>query len=241
MSNSGSRDGVKRQKPPVRASAPIVWAAILAMSLGCRRAAIETDEGWRDLFDGKSLSGWKMTEFGGGEDEVRVEDGRIILDFGAADLSGVNYTGATPTMDYEVSLEAMRVDGVDFFCGLTFPYKDSCCTLIAGGWGGDLIGISSFDRLDASENETTTYMNFENGRWHKFLLRVTEDRIEAWINDLQVIDAHPGAREVSVRPEVDLSQPFGLAAWNTKAALRNIRLRSLAESGKHGGRILISR
>jgi len=149
------------------------------------------------------------------------------LDFGSADLTGVTWTGDVPRMDYEVSLEAMRVDGYDFFCGLTFPVKDSCCSLIVGGWGGSLVGISSFDDMDASENETTEYMEFENGRWYRIRLRVTEGRIEAWIDDTQVIDAQPGDRKISVRSEVDLSQPFGLAAWNTKAALRDIRIRRL--------------
>ena len=147
---------------------------------------------------------------------------------GAADLSGVTYKRDVPRMNYEVSLEAMRVDGYDFFCGLTFPYKDSCCSLIVGGWGGDLIGISSFDGLDASANETSTFRVFENKQWYHIRLRVMENQIQAWINDDWVVDAQPGDREVSVRSEVDLSQPFGIAAWNTRAALRNIRIRTIA-------------
>ena len=182
---------------------------------------------WRSLFDGKSLAGWKVTEFGGSDDAVRVEDGAILLDFSGADLTGVTYTQPTPTMNYEVALQAMRVDGADFFCGLTFPFNESCCSLIVGGWGGSLVGISSFDGLDASENETTAYRTFDNDYWYSIRLRVTEDRIEAWIGDEEVVDARPGSREISVRGEVDLSQPFGLAAWNTKAALRDIRVRTL--------------
>ena len=36
---------------------------------------------WESVFDGKSLDGWKRTEFGGGGD-VRVEEGLLIVDQG---------------------------------------------------------------------------------------------------------------------------------------------------------------
>ena len=60
--------------------------------------------------------------------------------------------------DYEVTLEAMRVDGNDFFCGMTFPAGKDPCTLIVGGWGGTVVGLSSINGMDASENETTINM-----------------------------------------------------------------------------------
>lgn len=193
----------------------------------------ESDGEWQVLFDGKTLKGWKETEFGG-KDEVAVKDGRIVLDFGAAELSGVTYTGKVPTMNYEVTLEAMRVDGTDFFCGLTFPVKDSFCSLILGGWGGSLVGISSFDGMDASENETTTIVDFENRRWYRVLLRVTENRIEVWIDGKLTVDTRPGKRRISVRYEVEPSKPFGIAAWNTRAALRDIRVRGIHPAASDG-------
>jgi len=188
------------------------------------------DEPWVSLFDGKTLKGWKSTKFGG-EGHVYVKDGRIVLDRGFADLTGITWTGAVRRMKYEITLEAMRVDGSDFFCGLTFPVEQSCCTLIVGGWGGDLVGISSFDDLDASENETTTYMTFDRGRWYRIRLRVTKNRIEAWIDGKKLVDARPNGRRISVRSEVIRSQPLGIAAWNTRAALRDIRVHSIEYSG----------
>src|SRR5437899_2480510 len=79
---------------------------------------------WRSLFDGKSLTGWKNSEYGGHGDPA-VEDGKLILPSGVA-LTGVTYTGGeVPNMNYEVAVEAQRVDGSDFFCALTFPVGDS--------------------------------------------------------------------------------------------------------------------
>ncbi|OPZ08822.1 MAG: hypothetical protein BWZ10_02623 [candidate division BRC1 bacterium ADurb.BinA364] len=44
------------------------------------------------------------------------------------------------------------------------------------------------------------------------------------------MDVCTKGRKIAVRAEVAPSQPFGVAAWNTKAALRNIRLRLLTEA-----------
>ena len=71
----------------------------------------------------------------------------------------------------------MRVEGSDFFVGLTFPVRDSHASLIVGGWAGSVVGISSIDGRDASENETTEVMKFKNGQWYKFRLRVRADRL----------------------------------------------------------------
>jgi len=222
------------------------WAVLLVLAAfglaaGCRETPTEPPpspapapaadaEGWVSLFDpgAPGLGRWEVTKFGG-QGDVRVEDGCIILGMGQGDLTGITWTEEPLRMNYEVELEAMRVDGSDFFCGLTVPVRYACVTLIVGGWGGSLVGLSSFNHMDASENETTRIIDFENGRWYRIRMRVTQEKIEAWIDDEQVIDAEPGERKISVRSEVELSQPLGIAAWQTKAALRNIRVRSLPE------------
>ena len=183
-------------------------------------------QAWRSLFDGKTLFNWKSANFGG-EGKVRVEDGKIMLETGVT-LTGITWTGGDiPRMSYEISLEAMKVSGDDFFCGLTFPVGDSPCSLIVGGWGGTVVGLSSIDGQDASENETTTSMDFAHGRWYRIRLRVTPKKIEAWIDDKNIIDAVTTGHEISIRPEVSLSRPLGIATWKTEAALRDIKLRKL--------------
>jgi hypothetical protein len=180
---------------------------------------------WVSLFDGKTLKGWKPTEFGG-EGDVKVEDGNLVLDMGN-DLTGVTATQQVPKVNYEVELEAMRVAGSDFFCGLTFPVKDSPCTLVVGGWGGGVVGLSSLNGFDASENETSTYKKFDNGKWYPIRLRVTDQRITAWIGGEEVVDVDIRDTKLTVRIEVESSRPFGIASWRTKAALRKIRVREL--------------
>jgi hypothetical protein len=179
---------------------------------------------WRDLFDGKSLDGWRETKFDQGG-SVAVRHGLLVLQRGQP-FVGVNCTNEIPTVNYEVVLEAMRVEGDDFFCGLTFPVGDAWCSLIVGGWGGGIVGLSNVDGGDASENETTKYISFETGRWYRIRLRVTEHKIEAWIEQKKVVNLVTTGRKLEVRfGEIMLSRPFGLAAWETSAAYRAIQIR----------------
>ena len=179
------------------------------------------------LFDGKSLGQWKITDFGG-QGDVYVKDGAIYLEMGN-DMTGVNWTGPLVRMNYEITLEAMRVSGSDFFCGLTFPVADNPCSLILGGWGGGVCGLSNIDYYDAANNETTKFISFEDNKWYRVRLRVTPDRIEAWLDDEELVNIETTGRKIDIRAEVDLSQPLGIATWQTAGAVRNIRLLRLED------------
>jgi len=184
-------------------------------------------EGWTALFDGQTLEGWEITNFGP-QGPVYVSGGSIILEMGDA-ITGITLKGEFPKVNYEVQLEAKKVTGNDFFCGMTFPVGDSFCSLIVGGWSGTVVGLSSVDGLDASENETRSIRSFAHDTWYTIRLKVTEEKIEAWINDETVVDFTYTGRQLSIRPEVGLSRPFGIASWRTTAALRNIGFRKLSD------------
>lgn len=216
-------------------SAFLLTALILSCSSGGnikKREAGPDSEGLPELdstfiFKGKNLDGWEITNFGP-QGPVDVSGGKIYLGMGDG-CTGITYKNDFPETGYEVTLEAMRVEGNDFFCGMTFPSGKDPCTLIVGGWGGTTVGLSSINGKDASENETTRYMNFEKNRWYAIKLRVTTGKIEAWIDDEKVVDFTIDGKKLSVRPEVELSRPFGIASWRTTAALRNIRVQKIAE------------
>jgi hypothetical protein len=185
---------------------------------------------WKPLFDGTSLEGWRETPFSG-RGKVTVEKGEIVLGRGL--MTGITWKGGFPKFNYEIRLEAMRVEGQDFFAGITFPVHDSFCTWINGGWGGMTVGLSSLDDMDASENDTSTHRIFESGRWYALLLRVTEDRIQAWIDGEAVIDADIATRAVGLRPgETEYSTPLGIASYSTRARLRKLEYRVLDAAGK---------
>ncbi len=178
------------------------------------------------LFDGKTLEGWKKTEFGG-EGEVRVEDGVIVMETGSS-LTGITTKRKDlPTVNYELSFEARRLDGFDFFAAVTFPVDKSHATFLNGGWGGSVTGISSIDGYDASENSSGTFFDYKDKQWYKFRVRVTQRTIQCWADDEQVVDVDRTGREISTRIEADPSKPLGFACWETKGALKNIVLRTL--------------
>jgi Domain of Unknown Function (DUF1080) len=213
----------------------LACAAALTASVSCPaqqpttspKSPADSEKGrkWTSLFDGKSLTGWKESDFFG-KGKVSVENGTIVLHTGM-DMTGVHLERKFPKVNYEVELEAMRVDGSDFFCGLTFPVKDEFCSLIVGGWGGGVVGLSSINGFDASENETTGYREFEKGKWYPVRLRVTDQRITAWIDRKEELDVDIRDKHLDTRIEVEWSKPLGIATWQTKAALQRLRFREL--------------
>jgi hypothetical protein len=186
---------------------------------------------WKSLFDGKSLTGWKATNFGG-EGDVAVRDGTVVMEQGN-DMTGITYTrGDFPRVDYEVTLEGKRVAGSDFFCTTTFPVGDAYCSFVVGGWGGTVIGLSSLDERDASQNETGDFKEFKRDRWYRVRIRVTKDRIVTWINGAKVVDVATKGKKISIRPECELCRPFGIATWRTTGAVRDVRVRPLTADEK---------
>ena len=179
------------------------------------------------LFDGKSLKGWKKIDFGGTGD-IEVDDGEIILYTGEL-LTGLKWEGEVPyKTNYEISLDAMRIDGVDFFCALTFPIAGAHSTFVVGGWGGSLVGISSIDDMDASENSTGSVQKLEDKQWYKLRVRVTDTRLDAWIDEKQVVKLLHTGRRMGMRfGEIEECVPLGIATFQTKAAIKNIRIKSV--------------
>jgi hypothetical protein len=191
-------------------------------------AATKTDPyQWKDLFDGKTLGKWKSAEFGG-EGKVYVKDGAILMEMGN-NMTGVAWTGEDdlPRDNYELMLEGKRTDGSDFFCSTTFPVGKDPCTLVVGGWGGTVVGLSNVDFYDASDNTTSQFMNFENKRWYRVRIRVSESKIEAWIDDERMVDQPREDHKFGIRMECDLCQPLGICTWSSEGAVRNIRIRQM--------------
>ncbi len=176
------------------------------------------------LFDGQDLGEWAITEFDS-PGSVMVDNGTIILENGIG-ATGITWTGDLPRINYEFTLNAMRVEGNDFFCGVTFPVEDAYCTFVVGGWGGGVYGLSSIDGLDAANNFTGQYMDFEENRWYEIRVRVTEESIEAWIDGRRRVSVDTQWYSFGIRPEVARSRPFGICSWFTTAALKNIRMKN---------------
>ncbi len=197
---------------------PVAGSLLIALS-GCHGAAPANSAAEVRLDTAQFAS----IEFGG-EGKITVAGDSITLGAGSP-LTGARWNGPpVPTVDYELSLVATRVQGGDFFCGVTFPVRDSHCTLILGGWGGALVGLSCLDGLDASENDSTTHFGFVTGRPYRVRLGVTARRIVVRIDEETKIDVNIEGRAVSLRADVAQTPPLSVCSYATTARISDLRL-----------------
>jgi len=180
-------------------------------------------------FNGKDLADWRVVDQFVFKRHGKVEMNDGVVSLGKGDSgTAVAWTGAAPpTNNYEISLEARRIDGDDFLCGLTFPIDKSHCTLIVGGWGGSVTGLSNIDDFPAVENETTGAVEVVQNRWHSIRLRVTPQEIQAWFDKSKIVDLDPKGKRFSVWWEQEPVRPLGIASWNTAAALRRFSFKRI--------------
>lgn len=190
-------------------------------------AAQDIPEGWESLFDGKTLSGWEKVTYGG-EGEPYVNNGILILPRAVAGLmTGLCWVGdPLPENNYIICYEARRVEGVDIFAALTFPYGDTSASLIFGGWGGIVNGLSSINGYDASENETTCLFSLTDHVWYQIQLHVTPDSIRATVGNEKVVDLATAGKDIHLRSG---NLDTGLTLWSyvSTGEIRNIRIKRL--------------
>ncbi len=179
------------------------------------------------------LTGWKIVSEMTDHGPVTVKDGVLSLGEGKP-MTGVVYTGPKklPVDDYEVTFEARRVDGADFFAALTFPVRDdkTFATFILGGWGGSLTGISCINFQSADENEASGTFNFENGKWYKIRLEVSSKRLVGHIDSHDCFDVSIEDKKISLRfGDIEYCKPFGFATYLTKGEIRNLQIKKAGE------------
>ncbi|MDZ4405105.1 family 16 glycoside hydrolase [Prosthecobacter sp.] len=184
---------------------------------------------WKLLADEFTAS-WKAAGIAE-EGSVSIKDGEITLHPGQP-MTGVRFdpwkSADLPRMRYSIEYEAMRLEGNDFFGTMTFPVNEAHVSLVIGGWGGTLVGISSIDDMDANENNTHGNAYFENNRWHKVRVEVREDELRAWINDKLFVNVSTKGHKLGLRPgDIEKCAPFGFASFATQARIRSVVIRRL--------------
>jgi hypothetical protein len=224
---TGSKKQQKEEKMKLKKHAIILPALCAALFFICSGRA----ETATPLFNGRNLSGWRMANISGNGTVKVLKDG--IMQCGAGmSITAIVYTNRFPVRNYELSLEAKRTEGSDFFIGLTIPVESSYCTVIIGGWGGGLCGLSSFDGNDAANNQWAEGINLQNNRWYKLRVRVTPGVIQITLNeDLYTARIeYDDPRRLSLRSgEIEETIPMGLATYETTAHWRNFTLTKITE------------
>jgi len=184
-------------------------------------------DGWISLFDGKTLTNWKILQYGG-NGKPAVRNGVLVLPKPTDGvMTGVCWVGdPLPVVNYEVYYEARRVAGSDIFGALTFPYYDTYASLIFSGWSGVVNGLSSIDGYDASENETSQRFSLTDNRWYPVQLRVTSDSIRATVGLDMIVDIATTGKDIHLRADY-LDTGFTLWTYLSTGEIRNLRIRTI--------------
>ena len=219
------------EESKMRRCASFLALAFLFPLVMVAEEVIPQKEVWKTLFDGKTLDGWKSSPFVG-EGKVFVKGGVIVMEKGEK-LTGVTFTkGDFPKRDYEVEIVARKVEGNDFFATTTFPVGDQFVSMVVGGWGGTLVGISSVNGADASENGFSKNKEFEAKKWYTIKVRVGQKRVQTQIDQEQFNDIDTSDARLTVRFEVQPSRPFGISTYDTIGEIKSVRVRSLNDKEK---------
>ncbi len=167
----------------------------------------------------------------GGDGAIHATRSELVLEPGGP-LTGGTFAVELPRDGYEVEFRAARLTGIDFFCGLTFPTLRGDLTLVLGGWGGTVCGLSSLDGEDASSNDTRTLRHFENGVDHAVRVRVDGDDVRVFVDGKPFLRTDLEGHEVGVRAEVEPCRPFGFCCYLTTARLSALRWRPTRSTGR---------
>lgn len=173
---------------------------------------------------------WEPINFGG-EGDAFFKDGALNLDYGSP-LTGVKYKGDLADLlgesidHYAITLQAQRVEGTDLFLGLTFPVgKDGHVSLVLGGWGGAITGLSNLDDLNASENKTTQYHAFEDKQWYKVKILVTPQKIQCWLDEKRIVDVQRADHtKYDTHGAVIDTKPLGLFSYGTWGRVKELKV-----------------
>jgi len=210
----------------------------LAFIAGCAAAPPKLEElaeGERAvLFNGKDLTGWTVVIddiFYNATGKVEVEDGSIILHPGQ-ELTGIVWAGETLKDNYRITLQGRRLEGDDFFCAVTFPVRKGHVTLVLGGWGGSVVGLSDVDGLSAVDGPTTQSIDFTLNKWYDIEVLVTENKILVSLDGEEIIEQEIGEHRFEVWPQMEPLRPLGLATYCTKGAIRDIVINRLWDPPK---------
>lgn len=186
------------------------------------------DDGWKSLFDGKTMKGWKASE---NKDSWSIKDGAFVC---AGPRSHLFYMGDDkPFKNFEFQTEVLTTPGSNAGIYFHTEYQKE-------GWpkrgfeaqvnithgdpkkSGSLYGVVNVSNPPAKDNE-----------WHTEYIKVQGKRIIIKINDKVVVDY---TEPKDHKPGKDFTRAIASGTFafqahdpKSKVSFRNIRVRRLAD------------
>jgi hypothetical protein len=195
-------------------------------------AALALNGDWVKIFDGKTMTGWRLMAVHGGNGGVWVvENGALVADQEKDHKGGLIGT-EKKYGDFEIELEFMadkpvdtglflrtREDGMGY--QITIDYRD-------GGYIGSLYAPAEGGFI---QQNRMWEKFFRPGKWNKLRARVEGQpaRVQAWLNGVQTVNFTDNRDRYPREGYIGLQVHGGAGAWGdtSKARFRNIRVKEL--------------
>ncbi|MCF8362921.1 MAG: DUF1080 domain-containing protein [Prolixibacteraceae bacterium] len=170
----------------------IVLSAVILCSLA---VSAQDNEGWKDLFNGKNLRGWKVLNGSAG---FKVQDGVIV---GISKMNTPNTFLATKDMfgdfilEYEAKIDPVLNAGVQIRSNSIKDYKNGRVhgyqvELDPGkrAWSGGIYDEARRGWLYNLEGNPEGRAAFKPEEWNKFRVEAIGNNIRVWLNGVQTVD-----------------------------------------------------
>jgi hypothetical protein len=154
-------------------------------------AASQTSSGWKNLFNGKDLSGWKQLN---GKAKYTVQHGEII---GTTVTNEPNSFLATQTdygdfvLELEFKVDSTMNSGIQFRSESRADYKSGRVhgyqyeiDPSSRGWTGGIYDEARRDWLYPLDLNPSAKTAFKQGQWNKARIECIGNTIRTWINDV---------------------------------------------------------
>ncbi|NQT87977.1 DUF1080 domain-containing protein, partial [bacterium] len=181
---------------------------------------------WRDLFDGKTLDGWRKSKWIQGKPgaEVSIKDGAIAHD-GQLRRSVIVWDGEMPKTDYELAVSAMPLHDRGHFLEVTIPVGSTHYGFMTGG-GETAMRFHVRDREQREKLGYKKATTYQVGRWHDIHFRVSKDRrVTVSVDGVQQLDVPAVPDGYHVAAFYERMVPMGIC-FARSCAVRSIRLRT---------------
>lgn len=170
------------------------FKSMLVLSLIAMPALLAgaADDGWKPLFDGKTLDGWVQHN---GTATYRVKDGAVVGKTTAGSPNSFMCTKkdyADFELTFEVKVDDQLNSGVQIRSASTKDYKNfrvhgPQVEIAASGNSGFIYG-EALDTGWLSKDLTNPKAKaaFKKGEWNKFRVKAVGNHIQTWINGVPV-------------------------------------------------------
>lgn len=195
--------------------------AALAFAVLSANASFAEEEGFKPLFDGKTLDSWKVSE---NEDSFKIEDGAIVADGPRAHAFYVGEVNGAKFKNFELRLEAMTRKNANGGVFFHTEYQEK-------GWPrGYEIQVNNTQRDPQKTGGLyATVKNlepFEDDKWMEMVIRVENGVITSTVNGKKLVEYKSEGGKSKLLPE---GGAIALQAHDagSKIYYKNIRIKAL--------------